>query len=95
MAASSRAADGKLRDLLRLKHEASTATARHRAGVWRRSRDRDGLPAARDAAGLSWPLPHDLDDGALETRLFQRSALVPDRAVPTWAEIHQELEKPA
>lgn len=46
------------------------------------------------AAGLSWPLPADLDDGALEARLFQRAVLVPDRAVPVWAEVHQELKRP-
>jgi transposase len=45
------------------------------------------------AAGLSWPLPADLDDGALEARLFPRPALASDRAVPAWADVHQELKK--
>ena len=45
------------------------------------------------AAGLSWPLPLDLDDGALEARLFPRPALAIDRARPAWAEVHQELKK--
>lgn len=45
------------------------------------------------AAGLSWPLPPELDDGALEARLFPRPALATDRARPAWAEVHQELKK--
>jgi transposase len=82
-----------LRDLLRLKYEArlpQRAIARA-CGV--------GLGTVTaylqraTAAGLSWPLPADLDDGALEARLFQRATLVPDRAVPSWAEVHQELKK--
>jgi transposase len=48
------------------------------------------------AAGLAWPLPEDLDDGALEARLFARPAtpLARDRVVPEWAELDQELKKP-
>ena len=48
------------------------------------------------AAGVTWPLPEDLDDGALEARLFARPAvpLARDRVVPAWAELHQELKKP-
>jgi transposase len=47
-------------------------------------------------AGLTWPLPDDLDDAVLEARLFTR-ATVPatrDRALPNWATLHQELKKP-
>ena len=47
------------------------------------------------AAGVSWPLPEDLDDAALEARLFARPAISPaDRVVPEWTELHQELKKP-
>ena len=48
------------------------------------------------AAGLSWPLPDDLDDAALEARLFARPAVPParDRVVPDWRLLHQELKKP-
>jgi transposase len=48
------------------------------------------------AAGLTWPLADDLDDAALEARLFTRP-VVPatrDRMVPEWAGLHQELKKP-
>ena len=48
------------------------------------------------AAGLSWPLPDDLDDAALEARLFTRAPVPPvrDRVVPEWPQLHQELKKP-
>jgi transposase len=46
-------------------------------------------------AGLSWPLPEDLDDAALERRLFPAMP-VPgpeDRFVPDWAQVHRELAR--
>src|ERR671925_517174 len=47
------------------------------------------------AADLGWPLPAELDKGALERLLFPpRSALpVEQRPVPDWAEVHQELKR--
>jgi transposase len=46
------------------------------------------------AAGLSWPLPADLDDTALERRLFP-GPLAPEaaRALPDWAEVERELRR--
>jgi transposase len=46
------------------------------------------------AAGLVWPLPDEVDDSALEARLFQRPALATDRVVPDWTALHQELKRP-
>src|SRR3984893_14542357 len=47
-------------------------------------------------AGLTWRLPDDLDDAALETRLFTRPTFPPTsaRALPDWPELHLELRKP-
>jgi transposase len=47
------------------------------------------------AAGLGWPLPAQLDEGALERLLFPPRAAVPveQRPVPDWAEVHQELKR--
>src|SRR3989442_12189907 len=49
------------------------------------------------AAGLSWPLPDDLDDAALEARRFTRAPVPPvrDRAVPEWPQVHQDVQEPA
>ena len=47
-------------------------------------------------AGLGWPLPAELDDDRLETRLFPPPPDIPasQRPQPDWAEIHRELRKP-
>ena len=47
------------------------------------------------ATGLAWPLPAELDEAALEARLFTRGALPPSatRPVPDWATVHQELKR--
>jgi transposase len=86
----------RLRELLRLKYEAGL---HHRAiaqacavGLGTVS---EYLARAR-AAGVAWPLPNDLDDAALEARLFARP-VDPARlaqALPDWVQLHQELKRP-
>src|SRR6516225_3248768 len=51
--------------------------------------------ARAEAAGLSWPLPAELDDAALEARLFPppRAELVATRPVPDWRQVHRELKR--
>jgi len=46
-------------------------------------------------AGLSWPLPEDLDDAALESRLFATTNPAPaaNRPLPDWSWVHQELKR--
>ena len=45
-------------------------------------------------AGLDWPLPEDLDDAALEKRLYrQAAARAPTFAEPHYAQVHQELKR--
>jgi transposase len=48
-----------------------------------------------EAAGLSWPLPPELDDAALERLLFVSPlpADFPQRPLPDWVSIHQELKR--
>ena len=48
-----------------------------------------------ERAGLSWPLPVDLDDAALETRLFTRTEeeLRPGRPEPDWLEVHRQRKR--
>ncbi|HUY98536.1 MAG TPA: IS21 family transposase [Verrucomicrobiae bacterium] len=53
----------------------------------------DYLARARQA-GLGWPLPEELDDRALEARLFVRPSLgAPGRPAPDWAAVHRELHR--
>jgi transposase len=86
----------RLRELLRLKYEAGFS---HRAIAQACA---IGLGTVTSylqratGAGLRWPLPEDLDDAALDARLFARPALAQarDRVVPEWSTLHQELKKP-
>jgi len=48
--------------------------------------------ARAEAAGISWPLPTDLDEEALELKLFPPPGADPARPVPDWAEVHKELK---
>ena len=81
----------KIREVLRLKHERGLS---HRAiaqacaiGVGTVS-----LYLQRIAQqGLGWPLPAELDDAALEARLFHRAAPAHDRVRPDCAYVHREL----
>jgi len=46
------------------------------------------------AAGLSWPLPPELDDEELEARLFaEESKTKVEKPKPDWAYIHKELKR--
>ena len=83
----------KIREVLRLKHERGLS---HRAiaqacaiGVGTVS-----LYLRRAAlGGLGWPPPVELDDAALEARLFPPAAPVHDRVQPDCAYIHRELKR--
>ena len=48
-------------------------------------------------SGLSWPLPSDMEDTQLELRLFPSARVVPDpdKGLPEWQYIHQELRRKA
>jgi transposase len=46
-------------------------------------------------AGLTWPLPEELSDDALEQRLYPPPIVKDEqRPLPNWAEIHRELKRP-
>src|SRR5262245_40493002 len=46
-------------------------------------------------AGLTWPLPEEVSDDALEQRLYPPPAVnAEQRPLPSWAEIHRELKRP-
>ena len=84
----------KIRDVLRFRHstglslEAIARALNISKGVVAKY-----LKLASDA-GLGWPLPEDLDDGALERRLYsQASARVSAFAEPDYPRIHQELKR--
>lgn len=86
----------RLRELLRLKYDAGLS---HRA-IARACAVGLGTVTTylkrAAAAGLSWPLPDDLDDAALEARVFTGPVCpsTRDRVVPDWIQLHQERKKP-
>ena len=52
------------------------------------------LRRAREA-GLTWPLPADLDEATLEARLYPPVVVSAERPLPDWAEVHRELRRNA
>lgn len=61
-----------------------------------RSTIQDNLRRAT-AAGLTWPLPGDLTDEAIEARLFERAGVkqgMRRRPEPNWAELVVEMKRP-
>jgi transposase len=82
-----------IREILRLKHEGGL---RHRAiaqalGVGVGTVSEYVGRATR--AGLTWPLPPDLDEAALEAKLFRLPEPGRERAAPDLVGIHQELKR--
>src|SRR2546428_13089370 len=83
----------RIREILRLKHECGLG---HRAiaracgvGVGTVSE----YLCRATAAGLGWPLPPEMDETALEVRLFKAPVSTRDRAAPDLVSIHQELKQ--
>src|SRR5207253_7454880 len=71
------------------------ATESDRPQLFDRSSDRSSLFSQAAAAGLSWPLPEDLDDRRLEELLFPAASGRPSRTVrslPDFAEIRRQLQ---
>jgi hypothetical protein len=82
-----------IREILRLKHERRLS---HRAiagacGVGVGTVSEYVRRAGR--AGLSWPLPPELDEAALEARMFAAPAPGRERVAPDLVQIHQELKR--
>jgi transposase len=82
-----------LREILRLKHEVGLAHRAIAAACGVGSGTVSLYLARAAAAGLGWPVPADLDDVALEARLFTRAYRSPGamRSIPDAAQLHQEL----
>ena len=85
----------KIRDVLRYRHTTDLSLDAI-AGALRLSK---GVVAKylklAASAGLSWPLPDDLDDRALERQLYPRPPGIraPRQVEPNYALVHQELKK--
>jgi len=85
----------RLRDILRLKCEAGLS---HRAIAQACAVGLGTVSSYLEraaAAGVGWPVPDELDDAALEARLFARPRYPAlGYSVPDWAHLHQERKRP-
>ena len=85
----------KIREILRLKYECrqSIRDISISCSVGKSTVSDYVLRAS--AAGLTWPLPDDIDDAALEHRLFPSATGISkrNRLLPDWVEVHKELKR--
>ncbi|MFC7462249.1 IS21 family transposase, partial [Hydrogenophaga defluvii] len=85
----------KIREVLRLSHD-SLLSRRAVADSLGISRDAvtDYLVRA-SSAGLTWPLPEDLDDAQLERRLYPiEPGTRARRPEPNWVDVHRDMQLP-
>ena len=85
----------KIRDVLRLKHELGRSQREIGVILWISHSTVGSYVRRAREAGVTWPLPDDLDDAGLETALYPPTApsRVP-RPEPNWARVHRELARP-
>jgi len=84
----------KIRDVLRYRHNAGLSLE----AIARALKISKGVVAKylrlAGAAGLTWPIPEELDDADLEKLLYRQAvAREPTFAEPDYAQVHQELKK--
>lgn len=85
----------KIRDIIRLHSESGLSANRIALSLnVARSVVQECLRRIR-AAELTWPLPADLDDNALESKLYPRERPVGAKTPPDWPYIHQQLRRKA
>ncbi len=83
----------KIREVLRLK--TADVSDRKIAAAIGCSRSTVQLCLKRAAqAGIGWPLPDELDDAALEARLYPKAPALNARPAPDFAALHRELSRP-
>lgn len=85
----------KIREAIRLRHSGLSHRQIAKSLGLGSSTVGDYLQRAQ-AAGLHWPLPEELDDTALERRLFSNIGRSPDalpRPQPDWSLVHRELRR--
>jgi transposase len=88
-----RSAMRKIQEVLRLKFEARLSHERIAAATGVSKGAVSKYVQRAIEKGLSWPLPAELDDSALEGLLFRQPAPREQYAAPDFAYVHQELKR--
>jgi len=83
----------KIREVLRLKAAGFSDRKIAAAIGSARSTVQECVRRAHEA-GLVWPLSEDLDERALQARLYRRSVPLSSRPAPDFAQLHAELSRP-
>ena len=83
-----------IKDILRHRHGLGLARAQIAAAVGVSAGTVSHVLERAAAAGLSWPLPADLDDEALRARLYPPSVRDGGHAQPDWDAVIGELKAP-
>ena len=83
----------KIRDVLRLRHEAKLSHEKIHLAVGISKGAVAKYLSLSKAQGLTWPLPEELDDAALELRLFPVADDPGQWEEPDFPTIHQELKR--
>ena len=85
-----------VREVLRLKHVAGFSDRRIAAATGISRYTVAEYLRRATVIGITWPIPNELDDTALEARLFSLrfAAQEPLRPQPDWPRIHTELRRP-
>jgi alkylhydroperoxidase/carboxymuconolactone decarboxylase family protein YurZ len=85
----------KIREVLRLKYAcgASDRVISRSVGIGRTAIAEYVRRAA--VIGITWPIPEELDDTALERKLFAPAGYIPPRSkpLPDWGHVHAELRR--
>ena len=82
----------KIREVLRLKADGfSDRQVAHAIGS-SRSTVQECVRRAREA-GLSWPLPEEIDEAALHAQLYRRAVPLSRTPQPEFAHLHRELSR--
>jgi transposase len=88
-----RSAMRKIKEILRLKFEAKFSHERIAAATGASKGAVSNYVQRALQKGLSWPLPDDLDESALEGLLFRQAAPREEYAPPDFPSVHQELKR--
>jgi transposase len=88
-----RSAMRKITEILRLKFEVKLSHERIAAATGASKGAVSNYVQRAVQQGLSWPLPADLDESALERLLFRQAAPREEHAQPDFPYVHQELKR--